>query len=677
MKNGILAMFSSMPVILLFITASFAENPVVQTNFTADPAPMVYNDTVFLYTGHDEDTTPSSGFYMHNYLLYTSTDLVNWRDRGIVASLKNFSWAPSNGAWAAQCIYRNGKFYYYCAIQGYGIGVLVANTPYGPFTDPLGHALLNHSWNDIDPTVFIDDDGQAYMYWGNPDCYWVRLNQDMISYSGRIDSLVPRLSTYQEGPWFYKRNGNYYLAWSSTCCPEGIGYAMSTGPTGPWTYKGSIMDGNPNSSGNQPGIFDYKGKSYTFGFNYAINFSLTTVHRERRSVCLATLTYNADGTIPKLPWFGGNLPEPGVPQVGNFNPYDTTQAETICFERGVRTEVCSEGGMDVDSIHNGDFIKVKGVNFGSGALSFIARVASATSGGNIELRLDNVDPTFEAEAAALSGTAVVATDHTGYTGTGFVAGFINSTTAQVLFTITAPSAGQYSVQLRYSAGNGASSNTGLYINGTQITTLSCPATASWDTWSTVTQTVTLNSGSNTIAFKAVTSSTACINLDNITIPSLTGPLVGTCSVAGTGGWQTWATRTCTVTGATGIHDLFLRFTGGSGLLFNFNWWKFNSATGIGTPTGTKGELGNTIKVVTSGGRTKMLLLDFSQAVSQGKVEVCLFDLTGRLVTTLFAGRLSSPHLTLPLNRAEIRTGAYVIRVMLNNKTAFIKAIDLW
>ncbi len=508
---------------------------------------MVYNDTVFLYTGHDEDTTPSSGFYMHNYLLYTSTDLVNWRDRGIVASLKNFSWAPSNGAWAAQCIYRNGKFYYYCAIQGYGIGVLVANTPYGPFTDPLGHALLNHSWNDIDPTVFIDDDGQAYMYWGNPECYWVRLNQDMISYSGRIDSLVPRLSTYQEGPWFYKRNGNYYLAWSSTCCPEGIGYAMSTGPTGPWTYKGSIMDGNPNSSGNQPGIFDYKGKSYTFGFNYAINFSLTTVHRERRSVCLATLTYNADGTIPKIPWFGGNLPEPGVPQVGNFNPYDTTQAETICFERGVRTEVCSEGGIDVDSIHNGDFIKVKGVDFGSGANSFIARVASATSGGNIELRLDTT----------------------------------------------------------------------------------------------------------------------------------TGTLVGTCSVAGTGGWQTWVTRTCTVTGATGVHNLYLRFTGGSGLLFNFNWWKFTSATGIRIMNEKNSDQRNFLKVRTCSGNTTSLYLDFDSSIPQGEVRVCLFDLQGRLATVLFAGRLSSSQLVLPVNRPGIRNGTYIIKASLNDKVILTSDIMIF
>jgi len=166
------------------------------------------------------------------------------------------------------------------------------------------------------------------------------------------------------------------------------------------------------------------------------------------------------------------------------------------------------------------------------AIIISAQMCFGLSAGSYTTNTDGVTftctnaygPTFEAEAAALSGTAVVATDHTGYTGTGFVAGFINSTTAQVLFTVTAPSAGQYSVQLKYSAGNGASSNTGLYINGSQIKTISCPATASWDTWSTETETVTLNAGSNTIAYKAVTSSTACINLDNITIPSISGTI---------------------------------------------------------------------------------------------------------------------------------------------------------
>lgn len=144
-----------------------AQNPVIQTNYTADPAPMVYNDTVFLYTSHDEDD--AQGFKMLDWLLYTSTDMVNWTEHGVVASLKDFKWVNyDNGAWAVQCIERNGKSYLYCPMpENVGIGVLVADSPYGPFNDPLGKPLINNSNYDMDPTILIDDDGQAYMYWGN------------------------------------------------------------------------------------------------------------------------------------------------------------------------------------------------------------------------------------------------------------------------------------------------------------------------------------------------------------------------------------------------------------------------------------------------------------------------------------------------------------------------------
>ena len=142
------------------------------------------------------------------------------------------------------------------------------------------------------------------------------------------------------------------------------------------------------SSGNHPGIIDYKGKTYCFGFNYAINFSETTVHRERRSVCVAEITFKEDGTIPKLPWWGGKMPSSaGVEQVGSLNPYDTVQAETICWSQGVETEACTEGGLNVGFIENGDFIKVKRVDFGTGATSFDARVASNTNGRKMNCTL--------------------------------------------------------------------------------------------------------------------------------------------------------------------------------------------------------------------------------------------------------------------------------------------------
>lgn len=151
-------------------TAATAQNinlPIIQTKYTADPAPYVHNDTVYLYTTHDEDG--AEGFLMKDWLLYTSTDMVNWQDRGAVASLKDFKWLKGeNGAWAEQVIERNGKWYMYCPIHGHGIGVLVADNPYGPFKDPIGKPLAwEGDWFDIDPTVWIDDDNQAYMYWGN------------------------------------------------------------------------------------------------------------------------------------------------------------------------------------------------------------------------------------------------------------------------------------------------------------------------------------------------------------------------------------------------------------------------------------------------------------------------------------------------------------------------------
>ena len=308
--------------------------PIIQTKYTADPAPLVYNDTIYLYTSHDEDD--AEGFKMQNWLLYTSTDMVNWQDRGPVASLQNFNkwYKGDNGAWAISVVHRNGKWYMYCPIHGHGIGVLVSDSPYGPFKDPIGKPLVwqKEHWDDIDPSVFVDDDGQAYMYWGNPNTYYVKLNEDMISYSGDIVKL-PKIQDYQEGPWFYKRSGHYYLAFASTCCPEGIGYAMSDSPTGPWEYKGHIMDHTPRTRGNHPGIIDYKGKSYCFGQNYDIFRFQTSRHAERRSVSAAEMEYNADGTIKELPYFQDCKLE----QIENFNPYRKVEAETMAWGYGLKT----------------------------------------------------------------------------------------------------------------------------------------------------------------------------------------------------------------------------------------------------------------------------------------------------------------------------------------------------
>jgi arabinoxylan arabinofuranohydrolase len=395
--------------VLLAVTVlnGFAQNSIppqrsiVQTKYTADPAPIVYNDTVFLYTSHDEDD--AQGFKMLDWLLYTSTDMVNWTEYGAVASLKDFKWArQDNGAWAVQCIERNGKFYLYCPVHGGGIGVLVADSPYGPFKDPLGKRLIetDHTWNDIDPSPFIDDDGQAYLFWGNPDLCYVKLNEDMISIQGEIVKEPTKPKNYQEGPWVWKRNGHYYLAYASTCCPEGIGYAMSKSITDPWEYKGMIVDASELTRGNHPGIIEYKGKSYCFGHSYDLLKKTTSKFYERRSVDMDEMVYNPDGTIQNRHYWSVDGPK----QIGTLNPFKRVEAETMAWSEGVKTnfETEWEGAFEwnrgkkiadrlyATSIHNGDYILVKGVDFATGARSVEVSV-SPLYGGNIEIHTDTVD----------------------------------------------------------------------------------------------------------------------------------------------------------------------------------------------------------------------------------------------------------------------------------------------
>jgi hypothetical protein len=174
---------------------------------------------------------------------------------------------------------------------------------------------------------------------------------------------------------------------------------MSDAPTGPWTTMGYLMQPNDASSGNHPGIVDFRGRSYLFGFNYALNFAETDVHRERRSICVDELHYAEDGTIPELPWWDST----GAAQIASLDPYVQTEAETIAWSMGVKAEPCSEGGMNISNINDGDFIKVSGAGFRKGASSFEARVASAATGGNIEIRLDGESGTLIG-ACAVPGT---------------------------------------------------------------------------------------------------------------------------------------------------------------------------------------------------------------------------------------------------------------------------------
>lgn len=380
-----------------------AQNPIIQTNYTADPAPMVYNGTVYLYTSHDEDKTVKNFFTMNDWRCYSSNDMANWTDHGAVLSYRDFEWSRGD-AWAGQCIFRNGKFYYYLPVNqkngGNAIGVAVSDSPTGPFKDAIGKPLLI-GYGYIDPTVFIDDNGQAYLYWGNPNLWHVKLNDDMISYNQefgivkedlkdenfgfRAKKIDNRTAAYEEGPWLFKRNSLFYLLYPAGGVPEHLAYSTAKSVTGPWTYGDTIMHVIKEGGAftNHPGYIEFKGKSYLFYHNGA----LPGGGGFKRSVCIEPFEFNADGSILLI-----SPTKEGVKEsASNLNPFTRVEAETIAWEEGIETAKDEKIGVYVTDISNGDNIKVRSVDFGYGAKKFEASVASASSGGKIEIRIDGKD----------------------------------------------------------------------------------------------------------------------------------------------------------------------------------------------------------------------------------------------------------------------------------------------
>lgn len=300
--------------------AEMGKNPITDELYTADPAPMVDGDTLYLYTTHDEDKLVDNFYTMYDWYCFTTKDMVNWEKHGPIFSLDDISWADDR-AWAPQAIKRNGKYYLYCPVHktdgGICIAVGVSDSPTGPFQD-LGYPLVDEGdWNDIDPTVYLDDDGQAYLYFGNPELRYVLLNEDMISYNKEVGIVrIPMTvesfgkgshdtgTSYGEGPWFYKRNDLYYMVYAAFAEGENrnehFAYSTSTSPTGPWVYGGVLMEESKCFT-NHPGIADFKGHSYLF---YHTD-ELPGGNLFQRCVCVAEFTYNEDGSIDTVPMCSG------------------------------------------------------------------------------------------------------------------------------------------------------------------------------------------------------------------------------------------------------------------------------------------------------------------------------------------------------------------------------------
>lgn len=458
-------------VVLLNPCLTVADYPIASHHYAADPAALVYNDRLYLYCSNDDENWTNS-YSMASIVCFSTEDLKNWTDHGVVFSATNHTtWASL--AWAPSVVYRSNLFYLYFGNGGGSIGVATSSVPTGPFRDARGSALINSStpgaysptqWY-FDPCVFIDDDGQAYLYFGGQyptNSRVIRLAPNMVSVNGSASGL--ETTNFFEAIYMHKRNGIYYLSYSTR--PEAgmvIAYATSANPTNGFVYRGTVLPNPPQNvwNNNHHSIVFYKTNWYIAYHNRAAalqNGLSNEAAVYKRSICLDQLTYNADGTIQQVtPTVDGLL------QLKYLDPYSRVEAETIAQQRGIKTEPCAEGGMNITAITNGSWVRIRGVNFGKGAKTFYARVASGGAGGNIELRFD----------------------------------------------------------------------------------------------------------------------------------SETGPVIGVLAVPRTGGWQNWTTLSATVTNASGVHDLYFRFTGGSGHLFNVNWWRFQPAGGaeLGLSTTIEAESG--------------------------------------------------------------------------------------
>ncbi len=282
-------------------------NPLIRYKYTADPGALVDNGTMYIYAGHDICPFPENRYVIDEWVVFASKDLKTWSEYPVPLRTTDFAWA-NGSAWASQVIRRGDKYYWFVTVEhatihGKSIGVAVSDNPLGPFKDARGSALITNdmtteytkiSWDDIDPTVFIDDDGQAYIIWGNTQCYYAKLKENMIELDSEIMTIdLPR---YTEAPWIHKANGKYYLSFASEF-PEKICYAMADNINGPWEYKGILNEVAGNSNTNHQAIVEFDGKWYFVYHNGAADVNGGSF---RRSVCIDRLYYNEDGTMRRV-----------------------------------------------------------------------------------------------------------------------------------------------------------------------------------------------------------------------------------------------------------------------------------------------------------------------------------------------------------------------------------------
>ena len=307
MKNYKLGQLIVGLIVFLLTYKISAQNPLITDQFTADPTARVFEGKIYVYPSHDILANENRGrigwFCMEDYHVFSSSNLTEWTDHGVIVSQNKVPWVDSTSfsMWAPDCMYRNGKYYFYFparakdkSLRG-GIGVAVSDKPYGPFT-PQPEPIKNA--HGIDPNVFIDKDGQAYLYWAARNMYVAKLKENMLELASEpkmIEGLPDK--GLKEGPFLFERNGIYYFTYPHVeDTTERLEYAIGDNPMGPFKITGVIMDEKPGCWTNHQSIVEYKNQWYLF---YHHN-DLSPYFDKARSIRADSLFFNEDGTIKKV-----------------------------------------------------------------------------------------------------------------------------------------------------------------------------------------------------------------------------------------------------------------------------------------------------------------------------------------------------------------------------------------
>lgn len=385
--------------ILIFTLCNnaIAQNPIVRDQYSADPSARVFGDRVYVFPSHDILAKEGKGrvgwFCMEDYHVFSSSNLTDWTDHGMIVQQNKVPWVRPNSysMWAPDCIYRNGKYYFYFPTtpgdtitygRGFTIGVAVADKPEGPY---IPEATPIKGVRGIDPNVFIDKDGQAYLYWSAGNIYGAKLKENMLELDSEVKTLGELPSKgLKEGPYLFERNGIYYLTYPHVENKiERLEYAISDNPLGPFKVTGVIMDESPTGCWtNHQSIIEFKGQWYLFYHDrdYSPNFD------KARSIRADSMFFNDDGTIKKVK---GSLRGIGI----------TDASKEIQIDR---YSAISAEGASVDFIDTtnrflgwktvfnkpGAWIQYNTVDFRKNNIKTVIIKARSASGGTIQLSLN-------------------------------------------------------------------------------------------------------------------------------------------------------------------------------------------------------------------------------------------------------------------------------------------------